>query len=265
MSVATAAGVIDRIISTGTVETADGRTIPLHSNVTPDEGEFLQRVIREVRPKRTLEVGLAYGISTLFICEALAEVGGERHVALDPYQYDVPLEERANFASFSGWNGVGIENVRRAGYAHLLEHVAERSEFALPRLAGEGRQFEFAFIDGYHTFEAAFIDAFYVDRMLPAGGVMAFDDLSYPAVRKVVRFILQNLDYTPLFVVPQTPRVSWKRRLLRPWLDSRLKPEITVPDVQLGITRESIALRKNSVLLNGDAPGRRRWDEHVEF
>jgi predicted O-methyltransferase YrrM len=266
MLLATAGGgVLERIISTGVVETPDGRTIQLHSNVSCDEGEFLQRVIRHVRPRRSLEVGLAYGISTLYICEALAEVGAERHVAIDPYQYEVPAEERVNYSSLTGWHGIGVENVRRAGYAHLLEHVPERSEFALPRMAREGQQFEFAFIDGYHTFEAAFIDFFYVDRMLPVGGVMVFDDLSYPAVRKLVRFIIQNRDYVPLFSPAPSGRVSWKRRLLLPLLRSKLKPEIAIPDSDLGITPQWIALRKNSALPNGDVPGARRWDAHVDF
>jgi hypothetical protein len=155
--------------------------------------------------------------------------------------------------------------VRRAGYAHLVEHVAERSEIALPRMAAEGRQFDFAFIDGYHTFEAAFVDFFFIDRMLPVGGVIAFDDLCYPAVKKLVRFIIQNRDYTALDAPSGTYRKSWKRRLVEPLLRSRLKPEITTPDVELGIGADWIAIRKNSALPNGDVPGARRWDAHVEF
>jgi predicted O-methyltransferase YrrM len=257
--------VLDRIVETGTVETPDGEAIVAHSNVVPAEGEFLQRVIREVRPKCSLEIGLAYGLSTLYMCEALVEVGAERHVAIDPYQYGVPANEQACFAGFSGWKGVGVANVRRAGYAHLVEHVAERSEVALPRMAAAGRRFEFAFIDGYHTFEAAFVDFFFIDRMLPVGGVVAFDDLTYPAVKKLVRFVILNRDYSPILTTITRPRRSWKRRLLEPLLRSRLKPEITMPDCDLGIESGWIALRKNSALPNGDIPGARRWDAHVEF
>jgi predicted O-methyltransferase YrrM len=262
---AVACRVLDRIVDTGTVETPDGETLSVHSNISGAEGEFLQRVIRHVRPKRSLEVGFAYGLSTLYICEALVDVGADRHVAIDPYQFDVPAHERVCFSGFSGWRGVGVENVRRAGYAHLVEHVAERSEVALPRMCAEGRRFEFAFIDGYHTFEAVFVDFFFIDRMLPVGGVVAFDDLSYPAVKKLVRFVLLNRDYSPILTTGAPPRKSWKRRLVEPLLRSRLKPEITVPDGDLGIESNWIALRKNSALPNGDVPGARRWDAHVEF
>jgi predicted O-methyltransferase YrrM len=262
---AAACRVLDRIVATGTVETAEGETLPVHSNISGAEGAFLQRVIRQVRPRRSIEVGFAYGVSTLYICEALVEVGADRHLAIDPYQFNVPASEQVCFSGFTGWRGVGVENVRRAGYAQLVEHVAERSEVALPRMAGEGGRFEFAFIDGYHTFEAAFVDFFFIDRMVPVGGVIAFDDLSYPAVKKLVRFVILNRDYSPILTTREPPTKSWKRRLVEPLLRSRLKPEIIIPDGDLGIESDWIALRKNSALPNGDVPGARRWDAHVDF
>jgi predicted O-methyltransferase YrrM len=259
-------GVLDQIITTGTVQTSSGDRIAVHSHISAEEGEFLQRVIRDIRPKRSIEIGLAYGVSTLYICEALAEIGAERHVAIDPYQYDVPAEDQVNFSSFTGWKGVGVENVRRAGYAQLVEHVPERSEVALPRMAAEAQRFDFAFIDGYHTFEATFIDFFYIDRMLSVGGVIVFDDVGYPAVRKLVRFAICNRDYSSLSRVPDdTTGKSWKLRLVEPLLHTKLKPEITTPDWQLGIGARWVAVRKNSLLPNGDVAGARRWDAHVDF
>ena len=101
--------------------------------------------------------------------------------------------------------------------------------------------------------------------MLPVGGVIAFDDLSYPAVKKLVRFIIQNRDYSPILTSVRPPQTSWKRRLIVPLLRSKLKPEIITPDGDLGIGADWIAVRKNSALPNGDVPGARRWDTHVEF
>jgi hypothetical protein len=42
------------------------------------------------RATRTIEVGLGYGISTLFICDGLLEVAdpAAHHIAIDPYQSD---------------------------------------------------------------------------------------------------------------------------------------------------------------------------------
>src|SRR5688572_23562638 len=62
--------------------------IPLHSHFSLPDGLFLQEAIQVTKATRTLEVGMAYGISTLFMCEALARVGSApQHVAIDPFQH----------------------------------------------------------------------------------------------------------------------------------------------------------------------------------
>jgi hypothetical protein len=68
--------VLSEILSTRRVVRRDGSTIPLDYSISVDEGMALQRFIREKRPRITLEIGLAYGLATLFMCEALQEVGG---------------------------------------------------------------------------------------------------------------------------------------------------------------------------------------------
>ena len=42
------------------------------SHVGRDTGELLQRAVGEIQPRVSLEIGLAYGVSTLFMCEAIA-------------------------------------------------------------------------------------------------------------------------------------------------------------------------------------------------
>src|SRR5260370_36976827 len=74
----------------------------LASAITPDAGEFLQDLIRQRKSTTTLEVGLAYGISGLLICEALRECGGKRHIAIDPNQS-------------THCEGIGFNNLAQAG------------------------------------------------------------------------------------------------------------------------------------------------------
>src|SRR3989442_838329 len=155
--------VLTEILETKRVMTPDGSTVPLDYNVSQEEGAALQRLIRAAKPRVTLEIGFAYGISTLFICEALAEVGGDRHIVIDPVQED-------------GWKGIGLFTVERAGYGPLLEFHGESSHQVLPGLERAGRRVDLALIDGWHTFDYAFVDFFYVDRLLNVGGIVMFDD-----------------------------------------------------------------------------------------
>src|SRR3954470_6825901 len=60
-----------------------------------EEGSALGHWVRREGAVATLEVGLGYGIATLFICEALLQNGaGGRHVASDPHQFAAGPEHR---------------------------------------------------------------------------------------------------------------------------------------------------------------------------
>src|SRR5262249_49956796 len=154
------------------------------SNVLADEAEFLADVVRGLQPARTLEIGLAMGCSALAICDAIALTPGARHVVMDPRQHAQPL-----------WAGIGLHNLDRAGFTPLVEFHEQPSFRALARFEAERRRFDFAFIDGFHTFDYALVDFFLVDRLLDVGGAVAFDDADWPSVRRVVRFVATNLAY----------------------------------------------------------------------
>jgi hypothetical protein len=78
--------VLAEILRSREVKTSDGQLCQLHSNIDEVEGKFIQDIIRELRPKCSIEIGCACGVSSLFICEALADIGAERHIVIDPYQ-----------------------------------------------------------------------------------------------------------------------------------------------------------------------------------
>ncbi len=80
--------VLEDILRTGYTKTVDGESIKINSNISREEGGFLQEIINELKPTRTLEIGLAYGVSALFICDALAKIPSARHVIIDPCHFE---------------------------------------------------------------------------------------------------------------------------------------------------------------------------------
>src|SRR5919109_1509566 len=168
--------IVEQIYATKTV--SDGTTTysALNEQGQPTymdraEGELLQRVIADVQPTSTLEVGMAYGVSTVFICEALAKLpSSAAHIAIDPYQHEK-------------WRGIGMHNVAAAGFGTLVTLLEERSELCLPRLLQERREIQMALIDGLHVFEQCALEFYYIDRLLPVGGVVVFDDVDWPPIR----------------------------------------------------------------------------------
>jgi predicted O-methyltransferase YrrM len=145
-------------------------------------GEALRDLAIAEGAERTIEVGLALGMSALFLCQAVMRRDG-RHLAIDPFQQE-------------SWNGAGLRTLRDAGVDDVVEVIEEESQLALPRLVSEGRQFDFAFVDGDHRFEGVFLDLYYMTRLVKPGGLVVVDDMWMPAVRTAVAYVERNLATT---------------------------------------------------------------------
>ena len=157
------------------VHDEDLNEIPLHSGVSEKEGDFLQKIIVEHKFKNSIEIGCAYGVSSLYICAATSLNKSYSHTIIDAFQ--------------AGWKNIGILNLKRAGF-NSFELIENLSEITLPKLLEQNKKYDFAFIDGWHTFDHVMIDFFYISRMLEIGGVITFHDLAMPSQNKLFRYIL---------------------------------------------------------------------------
>lgn len=250
---------IDEIFKTNKVLDAYGNEHVLGANIDQNEGVFLYNLIKEKHAGKTLEVGCAMGVSSLYICAALDDVEKASHTIIDPMQT-------------SDWKSIGITQLEEAGvdYYHLIE---EPSEFVLPRLAQNGEKFDFCFIDGWHTFDHTLIDFFYIDRMLDVGGIVAIDDVSFPGIKKLMRYLVNYPNYQIIGNVPSDSSRGLKGCLYNGIVNS-FRPlskafpvkmryrifsdNIIRPEKKLQLNASMIALQKTG-------PDIRRWDWYVDF
>ncbi len=184
--------VLEEILRTGFAISRSGKRLQVRSHITAEEGNFLQEIVAEIKPRVSLEVGFAYGVSTLFICETLASQPAARHIVIDPHQFQPTGMQKGH----ETYDGAGLYNLKKAGYDRFVEFLEVPSQLALPKLVSEGVQVDFAFIDGFHTFDFALVDFFYVDRLLRCGGVVVLDDTDFPSLWKLCRYIVTNRSYT---------------------------------------------------------------------
>jgi predicted O-methyltransferase YrrM len=182
----------ERLVTNGTFVGRDGRVHDLFPvAIGGEEGLALLNCVRRVGARRTLETGLGYAISALFLIEGLLENGSDvKHVAADPYQFEGLPHHR------TAYGGVGVEILDEAGARDRAELYIEESQVVLPRLLADGRVFDLAFLDGNHRFEAVFLDLFYSGRLLEEGGVIFVDDTQLAGVRRAVDFYVANLGWT---------------------------------------------------------------------
>jgi predicted O-methyltransferase YrrM len=153
----------------------------LRSAISRDEGRFLAELASRPHVRNTIEIGCANGISSIYICSGISTKATPSHTAIDPFQT-------------SSYQGRGIENVRRAGFP-FFEVIEQPSEIALPDLLKNGKRYDMALIDGLHTADQTLLDFYYLDRMIPTGGILVVDDVNARAVNKIVHYISTYPNY----------------------------------------------------------------------
>lgn len=174
---------INQIFDTQIVSDSHGNVYNLLANISMDEGLFLFNLIRENKSiTRTMEIGCAFGISSLFICNALESREIREHIIIDPFQE-------------THYKNIGITNLKRVGvsFARLIDDF---SEFALPELLqNDPESFDLIFIDGFHSFDQVLVDFYYANKLIKPGGFIIFDDCSYPSISKAISYILKYPAY----------------------------------------------------------------------
>jgi len=236
--------IIEEIYKTGRVQDDAGKLINAFPHSTRYEiGTFLYNLIQEEKLEKTLEIGMAYGLSTLFICQAHHDREIGHHIAVDPFQS-------------KAWKSIGLLNSKRAGLDNRLRFFESYSYEILPKLVEKGEQLDFAFIDGSHLFDDAFIDFFYIDKILNVGGFIAFDDIWMPALKQLVNFVLKNKPYELFTISTTVPLSPLKRsaKILRHLLQGRLKDPLD----PIHAAAQVCTLKKIS-------DDNRPWDFHRSF
>lgn len=239
----------ENILKNGVMETPGGSVIEINSQISLTEGLFLQQVVEEIKPQVSLEIGVAFGISSMFICEVLDHIGAKKHIAIDlgPIKKS-GTDELDRF-------GLGLLNLERCGYDNLVEAYAMPSEIALPDLLRKDQRLQFAFIDGWHSFDHALVDFFYINKMLDVGGIVAFHDAVHPNIRKLVHHVSTYPAYR-LYGAVKRPKAIFNTQ--------RKGIEKYIAFV-LFLTRQLYPYRPNCIALQKVAEDQRDWTWYRNF
>lgn len=197
--------VAEEVITTRRAPLSDGRVVDANSFVSRESCQLLYELVERSQARHGVETGMAFGVSTVCLADALRGVAGPeaKLISFDPTQL---LSD--------SWNSAGLFQVERAGLSSVVELRDETSQRGLPKLVDSGYRCQIGFIDGWHTFDHTLIDFFYIDQMLDVGGHIVFDDTLYPSIQRVVQFVLANRSYELAGVerVTHHTRVSLRAR-----------------------------------------------------
>ncbi len=132
------------------------------------------------------------------MAEVHGAAGFQPHVVMDPFEA-------------SRFGNAALRLIRELCAEQMIEFYPEPSEMVLPRLLAEQRQFDLAFIDGDHRFDAGFVDLFFIHRLLKPGGLVIFDDVSFDGIYLTSRWAETNLGYQPVARYPLSDRRASRR------------------------------------------------------
>jgi predicted O-methyltransferase YrrM len=160
----------------------------------PDwEGDFIWSVITTHKLRKSLETGFGTGSTALYM---LSATGGGEVTSID--------------WSATQFNEIGKRLLEQTNAkSHTL--IEEPSERALSRLYIEGRAFDFAYLDGWKTFDHLALETYIVNRMLKDGGVLMFDDTRMPSVNKIARMLVSHYNYQEIAYTDHNE--NWRLRL----------------------------------------------------
>lgn len=173
---------LKNIIKNGQTIDGDGNIIPIRGMSTINNLQIIRELIIDSCPKKTLEIGLAFGGSALTILSTLQEIHSKKdflHTAIDPYQS-------------TAWKNSAITVITQEQLDKNFRFFEDYSSMVLPRLISKHEKFGLVYIDGSHLFEDVFVDFYFVVHLLEMNGFLIFDDCQNNHVRKVVQFIKKN-------------------------------------------------------------------------
>jgi len=186
------------LYKTGTIIDKNGNERQVDSSISEAEAEILVQVVKELKARKTLETGVAFGASACAICFGKDICNENIHYGVDPNQNDF-------------YGGAALALLDRVKLSQQFKLLEGPSHIMLPQLLNDNIKIDFAFIDGWHTFDYTLIDFFLIDKLLSPGGIVAFHDMQGLSKQKVLNFVLSHRRYK----IEKKYRVVGNERLMK--------------------------------------------------
>ncbi len=246
---------LEKIFATKTIEGPGGKVAEMHSNTSREQGLFLQQIFDKIKPRKSIEVGFAYGISSMFILEKHREAGNDPkcHLIIEPFP----------------WGGVAEYNIEKEKLTEFADIRYDLSDKILPGLYLQNHRIQFAYIDTTKVFDTVLQDFYFIDKMLDVNGVVIFDDCGAgcPGVQRVARFV-NSLPHYKLYAKHNKAKESLKRRAARVVVSKMIEAipfkDAVYPTIDFR-TDEALGIDSSCIVFQKVSIDQRTWDWDAKF
>lgn len=154
----------------------------LPTSVNQAEGKYLCQLIQKFKPKILVEIGLGFGIATLWM--ESGRIRPKQHFVIDPY----PEIGQQIIAKVHLKNVKIIKNISQVYLAGLINNYLQTVDMF--------------FLDGDQKFDGLTTDLYFITKLLRVNGLIIARNTWNPSVRKCSMFYLKNLPYRIIFASP---------------------------------------------------------------
>lgn len=169
-------------INNNSIIKLENKSIKLNSSLNYEEGENLYDLILKNKCYKIIQIGMGYGITSLFITLAL-------------YSLDKEFKKKGKLISIdqlqsSKWNNIGIYQIKKLKTHKYHKLIKDASFLALPAILTElEKDIDLIFIDRFNTYDHLLTDIYYSLRLLRLNGLLVIKDAKYYGVAQVIKYI----------------------------------------------------------------------------
>lgn len=180
--------------------TINGVDHVMNSNISPEECVFVYEIVIATKPQHIFEFGMANGMSTMILLDALNKVEGSKLVSNDPFQ---------NGDKPGHWKGVGLYNASQV--MKNVEHVHTEKLSTDDFSEFENESFDIILVDGAHDKENVILDIMNAKRMLKTNGILILDDVLHSGVHEAMTEVIYNdTNYVKIELPPNQKTNNYK-------------------------------------------------------
>lgn len=138
---------------------------------------YCKPILQNIKNPIGLEIGAFEGMSTRWTLDKLL-------VGEESFLYSVDTWNGSDEHTNGSFGDLQLDSLYNRFYDNLSDYISSdkcipirgMSQYILPKLIADGKQFDFIFIDGSHTSSDVMTDAILSYLLLKPGGLMVFDD-----------------------------------------------------------------------------------------
>ena len=178
------------LLNNKTIKIGNNEVNTVLYNFNKDDGYILYKLIKNIDAKKVLEIGMNYGLASVFILQSLK------------YFYETNNDEEKLYYKLTSidpdqekkWGNIGIDHLKKMKLIYNHKLIEEKAYLVLPDMINRKKIFDIIFINGYNKLDKITMYMFYSEIIVKVGGYIVINNITNIGINKIIRYVEKNYD-----------------------------------------------------------------------